>query len=79
MTKEKYFTLGEIFKDAEKFKGEHATMNCAMCFISTNSRENIIRLKLAKNYDESHKTRKQFNSVMRVAKTLGKKVETTWQ
>ena len=79
MTKEKYLTLKEIFADAGKFKGEHATMNCAMCFISANNQENLIRLKLVKNYDESKKTRKQFNSVMRVAKILGKKVETTWQ
>ena len=79
MTKQKYFTLEEIFRSIDNFKGEHAIMNCAMCFISANNQENLIRLKLTKNYDESHKTRKQFNSVMRVAKTLGKKVETVWK
>ncbi|MFZ2275508.1 MAG: hypothetical protein WAV68_00895 [Candidatus Nanogingivalis sp.] len=79
MTKQKYFTLEEIFRSIDDFKGDHATINCAMRFLSTRNQENTLFLKLRKDYDENAQTRKQFNSVMRVAKTVGKKVEIVWK
>jgi SET domain-containing protein len=50
-----------------------------MRFLSTRSQGDTLFLKLRKDYDENTQTRKQFNSVMRVAKTVGKKVEIVWK